>query len=179
MGQVVSLEAAQRECARLQAEGKVIVFTNGHFDLLHYGHVRYLQQARALGDFLVVGVNSDASTRQLKGPGRPIVPEQERAALLAALECVDRVVVFDAPTAEALVVALRPQVYVKGGDWAGGGPHAGQGRGEGPPEARVAREHGAEVVFLPYLPGHSTSDLIARILALGRPGAEEQPRGDR
>jgi len=171
MGQVVALETVRQECTRLRAQGKAIIFTNGHFDLLHYGHVRYLQQARALGDFLVVGVNSDASTRRLKGEGRPIVPEQERAAVLAALRCVDRVVIFDAPTAEHLVATLRPEIYTKGGDWAGD-----QRRAE-PPEAKVVTEYGGEVVFLPYLPGHSTSDLFTRILALGKPETGEETGG--
>lgn len=165
MGQVVSLEAAQEECARLRARRQVIVLTNGHFDLLHYGHVRYLQQARALGDFLVVGVNSDRSTRQLKGEGRPLVPQDERAAVLAALECVDCVVIFDSPTAEPLVHALRPHVYVKGGDWAENPP----------PEAPIVEQQGGRVVYLPYLPGHSTSDLMARIQALGPAAAP--PKG--
>ncbi|NLE77800.1 MAG: adenylyltransferase/cytidyltransferase family protein [Chloroflexi bacterium] len=160
MGQVVTLDEAQADCAVRQAAGQQVVVTNGHFDLLHYGHVCYLQQARALGDLLLVGLNSDCSTRQLKGPGRPLVPQEERAAVLAALVCVDLVVVFDAPTAETLVAALRPQVYVKGADWEGS-----VGRGE-PPEAAVVRASGGVVRYLPYLPGRSTSALIARIRQL-------------
>lgn len=176
MGQVVDLARAAEESARLRAEGKVVVFTNGHFDLLHYGHVRYLQEARALGDFLIVGVNSDASTRALKGPGRPIVPAEERAAVVAALACVDRVVIFSSLTAEALVEALRPQVYVKGGDWRPGEARGGE---QGPPEAAVVARYGGRVVFLPYLPGHSTSDLIARIAALAAGRPEGEGHGDR
>jgi len=108
------LAEAEHRCA---AAGRTVVFTNGHFDLLHLGHVDVLQRARALGDVLVVGLNSDASTQQLKGPQRPIVPQAERAAVLAALACVDLVVIFDELTASRLVAALRPDIYVKGGDW--------------------------------------------------------------
>ncbi|MGQ9584385.1 MAG: adenylyltransferase/cytidyltransferase family protein [Anaerolineae bacterium] len=175
MGQVVSPQTLQKECAELHAQGKTLVFTNGHFDLLHYGHVQYLQQARALGNFLIVGLNSDASARLLKGEGRPITPQEERAAVLAALECVDRVVIFDGPTAEHLVALLKPHVYVKGGDWADTGPSIKPGREQGPPEAKVVQSYGGRVVFLPYLPGHSTSDLIARIRALGQAEPGEKP----
>src|SRR5215472_2574497 len=112
------------ELARLVAErqqsGERAVFTNGVFDLLHLGHITYLRRARSLGDFLVVGLNSDTSTHRLKGPRRPLVPEAERAALLAALTCVDYVTIFGENTAEALVAVLRPAIYVKGGDYAGG-----------------------------------------------------------
>jgi rfaE bifunctional protein nucleotidyltransferase chain/domain len=173
MGRVVGWAEAVEESARWRAQGRVVVFTNGHFDLLHYGHVRYLQEARALGDVLIVGINDDASTRALKGPGRPLFPAEERAAVVAALACVDRVVIFPGLTAEDLVGALRPQVYVKGGDWS---PSEGGARPEGPPEARVVRRYGGRVVFLPYLPGHSTSDLIARIAALAATG---EGHGDR
>jgi rfaE bifunctional protein nucleotidyltransferase chain/domain len=132
--------------------------TNGHFDLLHVGHVRYLFSARQLGDALVVGLNSDASTRGRK-PGRPLVPEEERAELVAALECVDAVVIFDDLTANGLVAALRPEIYVKGGDW-------GQPGGPQPPEAEVVAGYGGRVVYLPYVANRSTSNLIARIRAL-------------
>ena len=104
--------------AEARAAGRRVVFTNGIFDLLHVGHLRYLRAARALGDLLVVGLNDDACTRRLKGPRRPIVPQDERAELLAALEPVDRVVLFGEDTAVALIEALRPAVYVKGGDYA-------------------------------------------------------------
>src|SRR5437870_9239512 len=104
--------------ARWRAAGERIVFTNGVFDLLHRGHVEYLEEARALGDRLVVGVNSDASVRRLKGPGRPIVPEDERVELLAALECVDLVALFDEDTPEWIIREVAPDVLVKGGDWA-------------------------------------------------------------
>ncbi len=162
MGQVLTLEAALA-WRRVQAgAGRQVVLTNGHFDLLHVGHARYLQAARALGDVLIVGLNSDASTGALK-PGRPIVPQAERAELLAALACVDAVIIFDALTAESLVAALRPDVYVKGGDW-------GEPGGRRPPEAGVAERYGGRVVYLPYVPARSTTRIIERIRALGAEG---------
>lgn len=135
-----------------------VVLTNGHFDLLHIGHVRYLQAARDLGDVLIVGLNSDASTAARK-PGRPLVPQEDRAELLAALGCVDAVVIFDALTANELVEALRPEVYVKGGDW-------GRPDGPKPPEAERVTAQGGRVVYLPYVPDRSTTLIIQRIRAL-------------
>ena len=164
MGRVISQEEATAVRRRLVQEGRRVVFTNGHFDLLHTGHVRYLQQARELGDVLIVGLNSDESTRRLKGEKRPIVPQGERAELLAALACVDYVVVFQETTAERLVGLLRPDVYVKGGDWS---PEAGRQ----PPEARVVAGYGGEVRFLPYVDGRSTTDVVQTILA--RYGGQE------
>lgn len=141
----------------LQRAGGRVVFTNGCFDLLHRGHVEYLRQARNLGDYLIVGLNDDEAVRQLKGPGRPLMPEEDRAVVLAELRCVDAVVIFPGLTAKDLVAALRPEVYVKGGDW-------GPGRKQ-PPEAAVVQSYGGEVVYLPYWPGRSTSDLLAQIRA--------------
>ncbi len=140
--------------AKSRAEGKRIVFTNGCFDLLHVGHTRYLQAARDLGDLLVVGVNSDASVRSLnKGPGRPIVPETQRAELLAALACVDYVVLFPEPDPSSLIAALQPDILVKGGDW--------------PAEQIVGREtieaRGGRVVTIPLVPGVSTTALLQQI----------------
>lgn len=155
MGEIVSLEKALAVRGRLQAEGKTVVFTNGHFDLLHVGHVDYLQRARGLGDVLVVGLNSDASTRALKGEKRPIVPQGERARMLAALACVDYVVIFEETTANSLVETLKPDLYVKGGDW---------DRGRIPPEAEVVASYGGQVRILPYLPEHSTTRLIETIV---------------
>lgn len=143
---------------KLAQEGKRIVFTNGCFDLLHIGHIHCLQQARRLGDCLVVAVNDDASARQLKGPTRPLMLARERAAMLAALECVDFVVIFHNLTAERLVAQLRPEIYVKGGDY---------GFGVSPPEAAVAERYGGQVVFIPYLRGYSTTELIQRIRSSG------------
>jgi D-glycero-beta-D-manno-heptose 1-phosphate adenylyltransferase len=151
-----TLAAVLEATAALRARGGRLVLTNGCFDLLHVGHVRYLQAARRLGDYLVVGVNSDASVRQLKGPTRPVVPAAERAEVVAALGCVDAVVVFDAVTAEPLVTALRPAVYIKGADYTEATL----------PEARLVRAYGGTVALLPTVPGASTTALLER--ALGR-----------
>lgn len=130
-----------------------IVFTNGCFDLLHPGHVRYLAQARALGDVLVVGLNSDASARRLKGAGRPLVPEADRAAVLAALRSVDAVTLFDEDTPLELIGALLPDVLVKGGDY---DLDAIVGR-------EVVEEAGGDVRVLPFLEGYSTTDILDRL----------------
>jgi rfaE bifunctional protein nucleotidyltransferase chain/domain len=137
--------------ARIRARGGKIVGTGGCFDLLHAGHVELLRQARGLGDCLVVCLNSDASVRKLKGPGRPLVRAADRAQVLMALESVDAVVVFDEPTPAAVLDRLRPDVWVKGGDYAHGELA----------EADVVRRHGGQVVLLPYLDRHSTSKLVA------------------
>ena len=121
--------------------------------------MRNLQAARALGDVLLVGVNSDASVRRLKGPGRPIVPDLERAEVLAALECVDHVLIFDEPTPEAVLARLQPDVHVKGADYAP--PH-----GKPIPEATLVEAYGGRIAFLPLLPSHSTSDLVRHIREL-------------
>lgn len=144
----------ERRSAELQAAGHLVVLTNGCFDLLHVGHVRYLEAARALGDVLIVGVNSDASTRKLKGPARPLVPEEERAEVLAALSAVDLVVVFAEDTAEVLVQEAQPQIYVKGGDYS-----ANPGSTRFPAEGHVALRYGGEVRCLPFVEGHSTTKL--------------------
>lgn len=147
-----------------QANGELGVFTNGCFDLLHLGHVRYLQEARALGDFLVLGLNNDEGVRLLKGPGRPLVPERERAEMMAALSCIDYVTIFGEPTAGPLVEQLQPAIYVKGGDYMNAGT-----REPDPnrlPEAKVVQAYGGAVRLLPYLPGHSTTALIAAIQQL-------------
>jgi rfaE bifunctional protein nucleotidyltransferase chain/domain len=148
-----------------QHKGLTLVFTNGIFDLLHSGHVRYLEQARALGDVLVVGINSDTSTQALKGPQRPLVPEHERAYLLAALRYVDHVTLFEQPTAETLVEILKPHIYVKGGDYARPDNAAQQVVDETRlPEARVVQRYGGCVILLPYYDGLSTTSLIKRII---------------
>jgi len=133
----------------LKREGKKIVFTNGCFDLLHAGHVTYLEEARGFGDVLVVGVNSDSSVRRIKGSERPIVSLEQRMAVLAALEAVDYVVPFEEDTPYELIALLRPHTLVKGGDW-----H---------PEEVVGRELVEEVRIIPYLEGVSTSGIIERI----------------
>lgn len=144
--------------------GKRFVFTNGVFDLLHAGHVDYLEQARALGDMLVVAINSDESTRALKGDLRPLMPEQARACMLAALRCVDYVTIFAEPTAEAVVAALQPDVYAKGADYAAAGQSSVVDEAR-LPEARLVRSCGGQVVLLPYQAGFSTTELINRIVA--------------
>mgnify|MGYP001187735486 CR=1 FL=1 len=154
-GQVFDETEAAAWAAALRAAGRVVVFTNGCFDLLHRGHVDYLQRARGLGDALVVGLNGDDSVRRLKGPGRPILPEAERAAVLVALRAVDAVVIFRETTAEALAAAIRPAIYVKGGDWGGAA--------RTPPEAAVVLGYGGRVQYIPYLPGRSTSEIVAQI----------------
>jgi rfaE bifunctional protein nucleotidyltransferase chain/domain len=141
----------------LRRQGRRVVFTNGHFDLLHVGHLRYLQQAAELGDVLVVGVNDDAVTAARKGPGRPILPEAERAELLDGLAHVDYVVVFHEATAERAIWLLRPDIYVKGGDYAPGGAPL--------PEAEIVAGYGGETVILPLVPGRSTSQIVAAIKA--------------
>lgn len=157
-----SLQHVQQLAEQARAAGERVVFTNGHFDLLHVGHLEYLEAARSLGGLLLVGVNGDASTRRLKGPGRPLVPAAERARLLAALRPVDGVVIFEDDTAVALVERLRPEVYVKGGDYAA--PPGGAARPL--PERAPVEAYGGRVVLIDYLQGHSTSALIARVRAL-------------
>jgi D-beta-D-heptose 7-phosphate kinase/D-beta-D-heptose 1-phosphate adenosyltransferase len=150
---------------RLRAEGKTVVFTNGVFDLLHVGHVRYLNEARALGDVLVVAVNSDAAVRKLKGKDRPITNEQERAEILAALRQIDYVTVFDDESPRRLIAELLPDVLVKGGDY-------GLDEIHGREEVEAA---GGRVVSLPFVEGMSTSKMIERM----RQGKSEQKSGGR
>ncbi len=145
---------AVREAAR--RAGRVVVWTNGTFDLLHPGHVSSLQASRTLGDLLVVGLNSDASVRGYKGPTRPILTQDERAAMLAALECVDYVIVFDEPTPEAALARLKPDVHCKGAEYAP--PH-----GRPVPERAVVEGYGGRIEYLPLVPGLSTTDLLKRI----------------
>lgn len=155
MGILLSLDGLLDLRSRWRASGETVVFTNGCFDLLHAGHARYLSQARALGDHLVVGLNSDASVRRLKGEGRPVTPQEERAEILCALEAVDAVTLFWEDTPRPIIAALLPDVLVKGGDWA--------------LDAIVGREEveaaGGRVLTLPVLPGRSTSSLVDRAKA--------------
>ena len=153
MAAILSLEDLQHELHRLRQEGKRVVFTNGCFDLLHPGHVRYLEQARSLGDALIVALNSDRAVRELKGPGRPILKEQERAQVIGALSCVDYVTIFDDVSPLATISFLRPEILVKGGDW-----DLEQIIGRAEVEAA-----GGQVLSLPFVEGISTSDLIKRI----------------
>jgi len=154
---LLPLDRAVEAVAELKRQGKRVVFTNGCFDLLHPGHTRYLAEARTLGDALLVAVNSDRSVRALKGPGRPILPESERAEILAALECVDYVTVFDDLTPRSLIARLLPQVLAKGADW---GPTEIVGREE-------VEAAGGRVVSIPVVPGFSTSALIESAVKRG------------
>lgn len=150
---MLTVDAAAALAERLRAAGKRIVLANGCFDLLHVGHVRYLHGARALGDVLFVGLNSDAAVARLKGPGRPLLPSAERAELLAALRDVDHVVVFDDDTADGLVTRLRPHVHAKGTDYTP----------ESVPEGASVRAVGGRVVIAGDPKAHSTRDVIALI----------------
>jgi len=147
---VLPLAKAIEVVDELKRGGKRVVFTNGCFDLLHPGHTRYLAEARKLGDALLVAVNSDRSARALKGPGRPVMPQDERAEILAALECVDYLTIFDDLTPQAVIERMLPQVLVKGGDWE---PTEIVGRSE-------VEAAGGKVVSIPVVPGLSTSALI-------------------
>lgn len=155
MSKIVDLQALLDARGKMKRAGKRLVFTNGCFDLLHAGHVRYLSEARALGDALVVALNSDRSVRALKGEGRPILKHQERAEVIAALEAVDYVIIFDEETPRELIAALLPDVLVKGGDW--------------PLDEIVGRDEveaaGGRVLSLPYVEGSSTTEIIERIKA--------------
>jgi rfaE bifunctional protein nucleotidyltransferase chain/domain len=150
---VLTLDEAILRFGREKRNGRRVVFTNGCFDILHPGHIRSLEQARELGDALIVGLNSDASVRQLKGAGRPVVPAQERAEILVALECVDAVVIFDDFTPREVIARLLPDVLVKGGDWAGN-------QIVGREEVEAA---GGRVESAPVVPGFSTTEILRKI----------------
>jgi rfaE bifunctional protein nucleotidyltransferase chain/domain len=141
--------------ARARAAGQVVVWTNGCFDLVHVGHIRLLQAARSLGDLLVVGLNSDASVRRLKGPERPLIPAAERAEMLCALACVDHVIIFAETTPAAALARLRPDVHCKGADYAPGGQPL--------PERAIVEAYGGRVEFVPLVPAASTTQLVGRI----------------
>jgi D-beta-D-heptose 7-phosphate kinase/D-beta-D-heptose 1-phosphate adenosyltransferase len=157
---ILSAEALKIELDRHRAARKKVVFTNGCFDLLHVGHVRYLAEAKACGDILVVGLNSDSSVKKIKGEKRPVVSQRNRAEVLAGLGCVDYVTVFDEPDPLDLIEKLRPDILVKGADW---------------PEDRIAgarevRQRGGDVVRIEFVPGESTTEIIKRITAAYCPG---------
>jgi rfaE bifunctional protein nucleotidyltransferase chain/domain len=163
-GKVVQLPALLALRAAYGRDGRSVVWTNGCFDLLHAGHLYSLKAAAALGDVLVVGLNSDASVRRLKGPERPLLPEVERAEMLAALECVDHVLVFDDDEPSLVLRQLRPDVHCKGAEYAP--PH-----GRPLPERAVVEAYGGRIVFLPVVDGLSTSQLLRRIRQFGEEGA--------
>ena len=150
---LIPKERIEDFCATLREAGQRVVFTNGCFDILHAGHVRYLEAARALGDCLVLGLNTDASVRRLKGETRPVNTELDRAAVVGALVAVDYVVLFDEPTAELLIEKVRPAVYAKGGDYTR----------ETLPEAKIVEKYGGEVHFIDLVPGRSTTTIIEKI----------------
>jgi len=150
---ILSREMMAETVRRLKKQGRKVVFTNGCFDILHAGHVRYLREAKGMGDVLVVGLNSDESVRRLKGEGRPFVPEMDRAELLAALEMVDYITIFDEDTPAELISRLVPDVLVKGGDYR---PNDVAGR-------EIVESSGGKVAIVPLFEGRSTTSLIARI----------------
>jgi D-beta-D-heptose 7-phosphate kinase/D-beta-D-heptose 1-phosphate adenosyltransferase len=157
--QDTDLKIKQRDALKVllddkRQRGKTIVFTNGCFDLLHVGHVKYLQKARQLGDLLVLGLNSDASIRRLKGPKRPLIDQEERAHILAALDCIDYVVIFDEDTPLELISVLRPHVLVKGGDYTP----------EGVVGKEIVESYGGRVELIRFVDGKSTSNIIEKIL---------------
>jgi D-beta-D-heptose 7-phosphate kinase/D-beta-D-heptose 1-phosphate adenosyltransferase len=156
---IMTLDQLQGECKRLKKDARRIVFTNGCFDILHPGHTRYLYSARALGDYLIVAVNSDRSVRSIKGEGRPVTPEQERVELLAALGCVDGVVIFDEEDPLEVITLLVPHILVKGGDWA-------EDEIIG---ADVVKNAGGEVIRIPFEKGYSTTDIVEKIKILSTP----------
>jgi rfaE bifunctional protein nucleotidyltransferase chain/domain len=147
LGELATMASAARR------DGRVVVFTNGCFDLLHRGHVHLLREAKACGDILIAAVNSDRSVREIKGPSRPILGETDRVELIAAMEMVDYVVLFDEPDPRALIAAIKPHVLVKGGDW---GP-------DGVVGADIVERDGGRVAVIPYLKGFSTTEIIERI----------------
>ena len=150
---IKDLTRLKAKVSRCKKRGERIVFTNGCFDLLHPGHLYYLEKAKSLGDRLIVAVNSDRSVKKIKGGLRPVMPEKQRAALLAGLACVDYVIIFSAPTPLALIKALRPQVLVKGGDW----------RKKDIVGSEFVRSYKGKVVNCSFLKGYSSSAIIARI----------------
>ncbi len=154
----ISLATLKRELSALRKKGRKTVFTNGVFDILHAGHVRYLTSARTLGDVLIVGLNSDKSTRAIKGKTRPIVPEQERAEVLLGLEAVDYVVLFDAPTPIKVIEAVLPDVLAKGADWAASDIVGGE----------VVKKNGGRVSRVRLVKGKSSTNIIKKIMKLKR-----------
>jgi rfaE bifunctional protein nucleotidyltransferase chain/domain len=157
VGRPLTVDELERRLAELRRAGRTVAFANGHFDLLHVGHLRYLRAARAEADALIVAINDDASVARLKGAGRPLVPAAERAELLAALEPVDFVVVFEGDSPAPLLARLRPDVHCKGTDY---------GTPERVPEYETVRAYGGRTALVGDPKDHATSDLIARVRAL-------------
>jgi rfaE bifunctional protein nucleotidyltransferase chain/domain len=155
---ILSWEQLPAWRAALRARGQKLVVTNGCFDVLHAGHVAYLETARSYGDALLVGLNSDASTRQLKGPSRPVNPQEDRARVLAALECVSAVCIFEEKTATRFLAAAQPDIYVKGGDYTL--------ETLNPDERRAVEAAGGKIIIIPFVPGKSTTALLEKISRL-------------
>ena len=167
MNKITPRNDLKSQVDRLKREGKKVVFTNGCFDILHAGHTRYLREARKLGDVLILALNSDSSVRSIKGPMRPIVPEAERAEVVAALDSVDYVTVFDELTPLELIEFLRPDVIVKGGDWAE----------KDIVGAESVRKWGGRVAIMPEIEGASTTNIIDKVLQVYRSDDEAGKRG--
>ena len=149
----IDRDGIENFCNKLRSENKIIVFTNGCFDILHVGHVRYLTAAKEFGDILIIGLNTDASVKMLKGNDRPINTEMDRAEVLLALKAVDHVVLFGEKTAEELIAEVKPDIYVKGGDYTL----------ETLPEAKIVQSYGGKVEFIPMVAGRSTTNIINKI----------------
>lgn len=151
---VIRREMARRLAKCLHAKGQKIIFTNGCFDILHIGHVKYLEEAKSLGDILVVGINSDRSTRILKGPGRPLITEEERARIVSSLYCVDYAIIFDEETSIQLIAELKPDIHVKGGDY----------EIQNLPEYDVVNSYGGKIQILSYSSEKSTTNIVKQII---------------
>ena len=164
----MNLSELEKKREQYRWERKTVVFTNGCFDILHAGHVRYLTAARELGDILIVGLNSDASVRKLKGEGRPVNPAADRAEVLAGLRAVDHVVIFSEDTAEDLVRRLQPDIYVKGGDYSL----------DRLPESAIVAAYGGRTVLVPMVEGRSTTNVIQRLQQSGATAAGGEGKGD-
>ena len=150
---IINCDEMKNIVAQLKADDKTVVFTNGCFDILHAGHVRYLQAARELGDCLILGLNSDESVKCLKGPTRPINQQDDRAEVLAALSAIDYVVIFEESTAERLIKEIQPSLYVKGGDY----------NVKELPEAMIVAQYGGKTILIPEVPGKSSSHIIKKV----------------
>jgi rfaE bifunctional protein nucleotidyltransferase chain/domain len=151
---IKELSDARKEVQRLRSDNKKIIFTNGCFDILHIGHTRYLYAARELGDFLIVAVNSDQSVKAIKGPDRPVMNQSERSEILASLECVDMVIIFDEDNPMEVIRYLMPDILVKGGDW----------KEEDIIGADVVKAAGGEIHRIPFVAGYSSSEIIKKIM---------------
>ncbi len=160
---ILGVRTLQRRIIRWRQQEKIIAFTNGCFDILHLGHVCYLERAKGRDRILIVGLNSDRSVKMIKGPGRPIVPQKARSLILAALACVDGVTIFDEATPQKLIAALRPDVLIKGADW----------KGKEIAGADTVCRYGGKVEYIRYIPGYSSTKIIERILR----GALAQGKG--